>query len=222
MSWKAILAPLPKAALAFKKEKEAKEDIDIIGQFGVGFYAAFMVADEVKVISRSYQETKPGAGSPRDLRAIRSPQQKKDGHGTDIILKIKKVPTRKTTTNSSTNTGSKVWSKSIPTISATLSKWKRPKTAKEDSDEYESYTEVDTLNSMVPIWRKNKSEISHEDYCQFYKDKFFDYNDPLRVIHSSTEGASTYNALLFIPEKPAFDYYSRTLKKGCSCTPAVF
>ena len=85
---------------------------------------------------------------------------------------------------------------------------------KEDSDEYESYTEVDTLNSMVPIWRKNKSEISHEDYCQFYKDKFFDYNDPLWVIHSSTEGASTYNALLFIPEKPAFDYYSRDFEKG--------
>lgn len=202
-------------SLAFKKEKEAKEDIDIIGQFGVGFYAAFMVADEVKVISRSYQGDEAWCWQSKGSEGYTVTPAEKDGHGTDIILKIKE-------SSDEENYDEFLDQYRIESLVKKYSDYirypiKMEKTKnrkKEDSDEYESYTEVDTLNSMVPIWRKNKSEISHEDYCQFYKDKFFDYNDPLWVIHSSTEGASTYNALLFIPEKPAFDYYSRDFEKG--------
>lgn len=202
-------------SLAFKKEKEAKEDIDIIGQFGVGFYAAFMVADEVKVISRSYQGDEAWCWQSKGSEGYTVTPAEKDGHGTDIILKIKE-------SSDEENYDEFLDQYRIESLVKKYSDYirypikmeKTKKRKKEDSDEYESYTEVDTLNSMVPIWRKNKSEISHEDYCQFYKDKFFDYNDPLRVIHSSTEGASTYNALLFIPEKPAFDYYSRDFEKG--------
>ena len=202
-------------SLAFKKEKEAKEDIDIIGQFGVGFYAAFMVADEVKVISRNYQGDEAWCWQSKGSEGYTVTPAEKDGHGTDIILKIKE-------SSDEENYDEFLDQYRIESLVKKYSDYirypiKMEKTKnrkKEDSDEYESYTEVDTLNSMVPIWRKNKSEISHEDYCQFYKDKFFDYNDPLCVIHSSTEGASTYNALLFIPEKPAFDYYSRDFEKG--------
>ena len=202
-------------SLAFKKEKEAKEDIDIIGQFGVGFYAAFMVAVEVKVISRSYQGDEAWCWQSKGSEGYTVTPAEKDGHGTDIILKIKE-------SSDEENYDEFLDQYRIESLVKKYSDYirypikmeKTKKRKKEDSDEYESYTEVDTLNSMVPIWRKNKSEISHEDYCQFYKDKFFDYNDPLRVIHSSTEGASTYNALLFIPEKPAFDYYSRDFEKG--------
>ena len=198
-------------SLAFKKEKEAKEDIDIIGQFGVGFYAAFMVADEVKVISRSYQGDEAWCWQSKGSEGYTVTPAEKDGHGTDIILKIKESSDEEFLDQYRIESLVKKYSDYIR-YPIKMEKTKNRK--KEDSDEYESYTEVDTLNSMVPIWRKNKSEISHEDYCQFYKDKFFDYNDPLWVIHSSTEGASTYNALLFIPEKPAFDYYSRDFEKG--------
>lgn len=202
-------------SLAFKKEKEAKEDIDIIGQFGVGFYAAFMVADEVKVISRSYQGDEAWCWQSKGSEGYTVTPAEKDGHGTDIILKIKESSDEENYDEFLDQYRIESLVKKYSDYIRYPIKMKKNKNRKkEDSDEYESYTEVDTLNSMVPIWRKNKSEISHEDYCQFYKDKFFDYNDPLWVIHSSTEGASTYNALLFIPEKPAFDYYSRDFEKG--------
>ena len=202
-------------SLAFKKEKEAKEDIDIIGQFGVGFYAAFMVADEVKVISRSYQGDEAWCWQSKGSEGYTVTPAEKDGHGTDIILKIKESSDEENYDEFLDQYRIESLVKKYSDYIRYPIKMKKTKNRKkEDSDEYESYTEVDTLNSMVPIWRKNKSEISHEDYCQFYKDKFFDYNDPLWVIHSSTEGASTYNALLFIPEKPAFDYYSRDFEKG--------
>ena len=202
-------------SLAFKKEKEAKEDIDIIGQFGVGFYAAFMVADEVKVISRSYQGDEAWCWQSKGSEGYTVTPAEKDGHGTDIILKIKESSDEENYDEFLDQYRiESLVKKYSDYISYPIKIEKTKNRKKEDSDEYESYTEVDTLNSMVPIWRKNKSEISHEDYCQFYKDKFFDYNDPLWVIHSSTEGASTYNALLFIPEKPAFDYYSRDFEKG--------
>ena len=202
-------------SLAFKKEKEAKEDIDIIGQFGVGFYAAFMVADEVKVISRSYQGDEAWCWQSKGSEGYTVTPAEKDGHGTDIILKIKESSDEKNYDEFLDQYRiESLVKKYSDYIRYPIKMEKTKNRKKEDSDEYESYTEVDTLNSMVPIWRKNKSEISHEDYCQFYKDKFFDYNDPLWVIHSSTEGASTYNALLFIPEKPAFDYYSRDFEKG--------
>ncbi len=202
-------------SLAFKKENEAKEDIDIIGQFGVGFYAAFMVADEVKVVSRNYQGDSAWCWQSKGSEGYTVSPAEKDGHGTNIILKIKE-------SSDEENYDEFLDPYRIESLVKKYSDYirypiKMEKTKsrkKEDSDEYESYTETEILNSMVPIWKKNKSEVSHQDYCQFYKDKFFDYTDPLRVIHSSTEGASTYNALLFVPEKPSFDYYSRDFEKG--------
>ncbi|MDD3192456.1 MAG: molecular chaperone HtpG [Oscillospiraceae bacterium] len=202
-------------SLAFKKENEAKEDIDIIGQFGVGFYAAFMVADEVKVISRSYQGDDAWCWQSTGSEGYTLSPAEKESHGTDIILKIKDSTDEESYDEFLDQYRIEGLVKKYSDYIRYPIKMEKTKSRKkEDSDEYESYCEVETLNSMVPIWKKNKSEVSHEDYCQFYKDKFFDYNDPLRVIHSSTEGASTYNALLFIPEKPAFDYYSRDFEKG--------
>ena len=202
-------------SLAFKKENEAKDDIDIIGQFGVGFYSAFMVADEVKVISRSYQGDEAWCWQSKGSEGYTISSAEKDSHGTDIVLKIKESSDEENYDEFLDQYRIESLVKKYSDYIRYPIKMEKTKSRKkEDSDEYESYTEVETLNSMVPIWKKNKNEVSHEDYCQFYKDKFFDYNDPLRVIHSSTEGASTYNALLFIPEKPAFDYYSRDFEKG--------
>lgn len=202
-------------SLAFKKENEAKDDIDIIGQFGVGFYSAFMVADEVKVISRSYQGDEAWCWQSKGSEGYTISSAEKDSHGTDIVLKIKESSDEENYDEFLDQYRIESLVKKYSDYIRYPIKMEKTKSRKkEDSDEYESYTEVETLNSMVPIWKKNKNEVSLEDYCQFYKDKFFDYNDPLRVIHSSTEGASTYNALLFIPEKPAFDYYSRDFEKG--------
>lgn len=202
-------------SLAFKKENEAKGDIDIIGQFGVGFYAAFMVADEVKVISRSYQSDEAWCWQSKGSEGYTVSPAEKQSHGTDIILKIKESSEEETYDEFlDPYRIESLVKKHSDYIRYPIKMEKIKSRKKEDSDEYESYTEVETLNSMVPLWKKNKSEVSHEDYCRFYKEKFFDYNDPLRVIHSSTEGASTYNALLFIPEKPSFDYYSRDFEKG--------
>ncbi len=202
-------------SLAFKKENEAKEDIDIIGQFGVGFYAAFMVADEVKVISRSYQGDSAWCWQSKGSEGYTVSPAEKEGHGTEIILKIKENADEENYDEFlDPYRMESLVKKYSDYIRYPIRMEKTKSRKKEDSDEYESYSEVETLNSMVPIWKKNKNEVSHEDYCRFYKDKFFDFADPIRVIHSSTEGASTYNALLFIPEKPAFDYYSRDFEKG--------
>ena len=202
-------------SLAFKKENEAKGDIDIIGQFGVGFYAAFMVADEVKVISRSYQSDEAWCWQSKGSEGYTVSPAEKQSHGTDIILKIKESSEEETYDEFlDPYRIESLVKKYSDYIRYPIKMEKIKSRKKEDSDEYESYTEVETLNSMVPLWKKNKSEVSHEDYSRFYKEKFFDYNDPQRVIHSSTEGASTYNALLFIPEKPSFDYYSRDFEKG--------
>ncbi len=202
-------------SLAFKKENEAKEDIDIIGQFGVGFYAAFMVADEVKVISRSYQGDSAWCWQSKGSEGYTVSPAEKEGHGTEIILKIKENADEENYDEFlDPYRMESLVKKYSDYIRYPIRMEKTKSRKKEDSDEYESYSEIETLNSMVPIWKKNKNEVSHEDYCRFYKDKFFDFADPIRVIHSSTEGASTYNALLFIPEKPAFDYYSRDFEKG--------
>ncbi len=202
-------------SLSFKKENEAKEDIDIIGQFGVGFYAAFMVADEVRVISRSYQSDEAWCWYSKGPEGYTVTPAQKEGHGTDIILTIKKSSDEEDYDEFLDPYRIEgLVKKYSDYIRYPIRMEKEKSRKKEGSEEYETYTEEETLNSMVPIWKKNKNEVTHEEYCRFYREKFFDYNDPLRVIHSATEGASTYHALLFIPEKPAFDYYSRDFEKG--------
>ncbi len=203
-------------SFAFKNENEAKEDVDIIGQFGVGFYSAFMVSECVTVISRAFGSDEAWKWESRGAEGYTIEECEKDSHGTVIILKIKP------------DTEEEKYSESLEPyrIQAIVKKYsdyirypirmdmEKSRLKEGSEDEYETYTEEETLNSMVPLWRKNKSEITPEEYNSFYKEKFYDYEDPLRVIHSSTEGAATYNALLFIPARAPYNYYTREYEKG--------
>lgn len=201
---------------AFKQENAKAEDIEIIGQFGVGFYSAFMVSDKVEVRSRAYgaQEAFLWESDGVDGYTIRPDAM--ESAGTVITLHIKE------------NTENENYDEFLEPhrISALVKKYSdyihypiqmemeesRPKEGTEG--EYETVTELKTLNSQIPLWRKNKSEITAEEYNQFYKDKFFDYTDPLKVIHSKTEGQVTYDALLYFPARAPFDYYTKDFKKG--------
>ena len=203
-------------SFAFKNENESKEDVDIIGQFGVGFYSAFMVSDCVTVTSKAYGGTEAYRWESHGAAGYTIEPCEKENHGTVIVLHIKD------------NTEEENYDEFLEPyrIQGIVKKYSdyirypirmemERSRLKEGSDkEYESYTENETLNSMVPIWRKNKSELKPEDYNQFYKEKFFDFEDPARVIHSSTEGAATYNALLFIPARAPYNYYTREYEKG--------
>ena len=203
-------------SLAFKKENEQKDDVDIIGQFGVGFYAAFMVADCVTVTSRRFDSDEAWVWTSKGAAGYTVEPGEKESRGTEICLHIK------------ANTEDEDYDEFLQSyrLQALVKKYSdyirypirmeteksRPK---EGSDnEYETYTEEETLNSMVPLWKKSKSEVTPEEYNAFYKEKFLDYEDPAKVIYSSTEGAATYNALLFIPARAPFNYYSREYEKG--------
>ena len=208
-------------SFAFKKENEQKDDVDIIGQFGVGFYSAFMVADCVTVVSRAFGSDEAYCWKSKGAAGYTVEPAEKDSHGTKVILHIKENTAEE-------NYDEFLEQYRIEEIVKKYSDYIRypirmemEKTrVKEGTDgedkkpEYETYTELTTLNSMVPLWKKNKNEITPEEYHAFYKAKFNDYTDPLRVIHSSTEGAATYNALLFIPATAPFNYYTREYEKG--------
>ena len=212
-------------SLAFKQENEAKEDIDIIGQFGVGFYSAFMVAANVKVYSRAYGADEAYVWESNGAGGYTVEPCEKASNGTQIVLTIKE------------DTEDEKYSEFLESyrVQELVRKYsdyirypirmeveksrmkEQPEGEEADEEkapEYETYTEVETLNSMVPIWRKNKNELTDEDYNSFYKEKFFDYSDPLKVIHTYTEGAATYHALLFIPAKAPYNYYTRDYEKG--------
>lgn len=202
-------------SLAFKQENEKNDEIDVIGQFGVGFYSAFMVASCVTVVSKPFGSEQAFRWQSYGADGYTIEECEKEGHGTEITLVIKE------------NEGEESYDEFLEPhrISSIVKKYSdyirypirmdMPATrVKEDKPEYEQYTVNETLNSMVPIWKKSKSEVTDEDYNNFYKDKFFDYQDPVRVIHSSTEGAATYNALLFIPARAPYNYYSREYEKG--------
>ncbi len=203
----------------FKQENEKVENVDIIGQFGVGFYSAFMVSDNVTVESKAYgsDEAFCWQSSGADGYTV-SPCDKQD-IGTVITLHIKD------------NTDDEKYDEFLDQyrISSLVKKYsdyirhpiKMEFTTKEPIDteegkapEYKDVTELRTLNSMLPLWKKSKTDLSDEDYNNFYKEKFFDYNDPARVIHYKTEGQATYNALLYIPKQPPFDYYTKEFEKG--------
>lgn len=208
-------------SLAFKKENtEKQEDIDIIGQFGVGFYSAFMVAQRVTVISRAFNSD----------TAWRWESEGADGYtieeytggaerGTTIELQLKE------------NTDEDKYDEFLEPhrISGLVKKYsdyirypirmdmptsRRKEGSPDDKPEYETIMVNETLNSMVPIWKKAKSEVTDEDYENFYKDKFFDFEKPARIIHSTTEGSATYNALLFVPSHAPYNFYSDSYKKG--------
>ena len=208
-------------SLAFKQENEAKEDIDIIGQFGVGFYSAFMVADHVKVVSKPYGSEQAWCWESDGADGYTLEETTKDSFGTDVILTMKKDNDDERFSDylQSYRLGQlvKKYSDYIRYPIRMLVESERVKegTGTDGKEpEYETYTEDRTLNSMVPIWKKNKSEVTEEDYNRFYQDKFFDYTPPARVIYTSTEGASTYHALMFIPARTPYDFYSRNYEKG--------
>ena len=208
-------------SLAFKKDNESKEDIDIIGQFGVGFYSAFMVADHVTVVSRPFGSETAWRWESDGADGYTITEDTKDDFGTEITLQIKESTDEENYDEFlETYRLQQLVKKYSDYIRYPIkmmierSRMKEGTGTDEVPAEYESYTEDATLNSMVPIWKKNRSELTEDDYNAFYREKFFDYEAPLKVIHSSTEGASTYNALLFIPSRPPYDYYSRDYEKG--------
>lgn len=193
-----------------------KDDINVIGQFGVGFYSAFMVASEVTVESKAYGSEQAYKWFSEGVDGYSITECDKEDVGTKITLKIKE------------NTEEEEYDEylqdyKLRMIVKKYSDYIRYPIRMEVShqhlkegteNEYETHTEIETLNSMIPIWNKNKSELKDEDYNQFYKEKFFDYDDPIAHIHTKTEGTATYNALMYIPSKAPFDYYSKDYEKG--------
>lgn len=203
-------------SLAFKNEMEQKEGIDIIGQFGVGFYSAFMVADKIIVKSRSMDSNEAYKWESKGVEGYEIEKCEKDEVGTEIILKIKE------------NTDDENYDKFLEeyTIKNLVKKYsdfikypikmhmKKSKLKEGTKDEYEDYIEDETLNSMIPIWKKNKNEVKTEDYERFYMDKHFGYDKPLKSIRSKVEGLVSYTSLLFIPSTTPYDFYTRNFEKG--------
>jgi len=203
-------------SLAFKKENELKDGHDIIGQFGVGFYSAFMVADTVTVISKALDSDEAFKWESQGVDGYTIEPWDKNTVGTEIILKIKE------------NTEDEKYDEYLDEyrLKSIIKKYsdfirypiKMEVTStklKEGSEtEYEDYTEEQTINSMVPIWKKNKNELTEEDYTNFYNEKRYGFDKPVKHIHISVDGAVRYNAILFIPESIPFDYYTREYEKG--------
>ena len=204
-------------SLQFTNENETGEhDVDIIGQFGVGFYAAFMVADRVEVVSRAYGSDKAFKWQSTGADGYTVTEAEKDTVGTEITLHIKE----------STEEADYDRFLDTYTISSLIKKYSdyirfpirmdmERSRLKEGSDsEYETYTENVTVNSMIPLWKKKKKDITKEEYEKFYQETFSAYDKPLRVIHQKAEGTTSYQALLFIPEKADYNYYSKNFEKG--------
>jgi len=206
----------------FKNENEKNDDVDIIGQFGVGFYSAFMVAKEVRVRSKAYGSDKAYVWTSTGVDGYTIEEDDKDTVGTEIRLTLKDDTENEKYSEYLSDFRIKELVKKYSDyirfpIKMDVEKSRRKADAKEDdySDEaYEKYVENETLNSMVPLWRKNKNELKPEDYNNFYKEKYYDYTDPLKYIHSKVEGTTTYDSLLFIPAQAPYNFYSKDYEKG--------
>ncbi len=203
-------------SLAFKNENEKTEDVNIIGQFGVGFYSAFMVAKKVTVISKAYGADTAYMWESEGVDGYTISEAQKDDHGTQIILEIKDNAEEENYDEFLTPYKIKQLVKKYSDyIRYPIRMDMEHEKLKEGSkDEYEKEIVTETLNSMTPIWKKSRSELKDEEYNQFYKDKFYDFEDPLLHIHTRTEGTATYTALLYIPAKAPYDYYSKNFEKG--------
>lgn len=203
-------------SLAFKSENEAKDGHNIIGQFGVGFYSAFMVADVVTVTSRALGSDEAYKWESEGADGYTITPAEKDSVGTEIVMKIKE------------NTEDDQYDEYLEEyrLRAIIKKYsdfirypikmdvktQRPK--QDAENEFEEVQEEQTINSMVPIWRKNKSELTEEDYQNFYNEKRYGFDKPLKHVHIKADGAVVYNAILFIPENTPFDYYTKEYEKG--------
>ena len=202
-------------SLGFKQTMEKQEDIDINGQFGVGFNSAFMVASSVTVISRKYGSDKAWKWTSDGADGYTVEETTRDTVGTDVIMTLK------------ADTEDEKYSEflgeyKIRELIRKYSDYIRypirmevtKSRKKEDSDEYEQYTELETLNSMVPIWQRSSKDVTEEEYNAFYREKFFDYNKPVKTIHMSAEGSVSFKALLYVPGKAPYDFYTKDFKPG--------
>lgn len=203
-------------SLDFKSDMEKQDDIDIIGQFGVGFYSAFMVSDKVNVVSKAYGSDQAYEWESSGADGYTIKEAEKEANGTVITLSLK------------ADTEDEKYSEYLDTykIKSLIKKYsdyirypitmmvEKSRLKEGSEDEYEKYSELETLNSMVPLWKRNKSELTDDDYNSFYKEKFFDFTDPAKVIHTNVEGVVSYTSLLFIPSKAPYNYYSKDYEKG--------
>ena len=206
-------------SLGFKQAMEKQEDIDIIGQFGVGFYSAFMVASKVTVISRKYGSDTAWKWESDGADGYTIEPAERDAAGTDVIMVLKEDSEEEKYSEFlqeyEIRSLIRKYSDYIRyPIRMEVEKSRKKEDSPEDKPEYESYTEMETLNSMVPIWQRAKKDVTQEEYESFYREKFFDYNKPLRVIHSSAEGSVSFKALLYIPSKAPYDFYTKDYKRG--------
>ncbi len=203
-------------SLAFKKDNESKDGYDIIGQFGVGFYSAFMVADTVTVISKALGSEEAYRWESQGADGYSIESCNKETVGTEIILQLKENTEDENYDEFLEEYRLKSLIKKYSDfirypikMNVTTSKLKEG-----SKDEYEDHVEEQTVNSMVPIWRKNRNELKDEDYEQFYEEKHYGFDKPVKHIHISTDGAVSYTAILYIPEKTPFDYYTKEYEKG--------
>jgi len=203
-------------SLDFKKENEIKDGYDIIGQFGVGFYSAFMVADTVTVISRVLGSDKAYKWESTGAEGYTIEPCEKDSIGTEISLKIKENTEDENFDEYLEEYGIKsIVKKYSDFIRYPIKMAVSESRLKEGSEtEHEDYTVEKTVNSMVPIWRKNKSELTDEDYNNFYSEKHYGFDKPTKHIHISVDGAISYNAILYVPEKTPYDFYTKEYEKG--------
>ena len=204
--------------LAFKELTEKNNKIDVIGQFGVGFYSAFMVSDKIEVTSKSIDSDKSYIWKSNGIEGYTIEEADKKDVGTTITLYLKQDTEEETYTSYLKEYKIKELVKKYSDyirypIKMEVSKEQLKENSK---DEYETVNEIETLNSMIPLWKRNKKDVKDEDYNLFYKDKFYDYENPLKVIHSQVEGICSYNSLLFIPSHLPFDFYTKEYEKGLS------
>ena len=203
-------------SLAFKEAQDKQDDVEIIGQFGVGFYSCFMVSNDVTVISKSLDDEQAYKWHSKGVEGYTIEPTEKNEIGTKIILKIKD------------DTEDEKYSRYLEefVIKNLVKKYsdyirypilmdvEHEKLKEGSKDEYEKVKETETLNSMVPLWKKKKSEIKQEEYDSFYTSKFSDFSKPQKVIHTQAEGTFSYNALLFIPSHLPYDFYTKEYEKG--------
>ena len=206
----------------FKHEMEQKEDVDIIGQFGVGFYSAFMVADKITVTTRAFGSDTAWVWQSEGVDGYTMTEGEKDTVGTEIVLHL-----REDTENEKYSEYLDTWRiKSLVKkysdyirypikMDITSEKLKEGVDPTSDADDkFESVTTTETLNSMTPLWKKRAQEVTEEEYAAFYRDKFYDFEAPAKTIHFKSEGTATFDAMLFIPAKAPFNYYTKDFEKG--------
>ena len=204
-------------SLGFKQAMEKNEDIDIIGQFGVGFYAAFMVASSVTVISKKYGEDTAWKWTSKGAEGYTIEESFRAAPGTDVIMTLKADTEEDTYSNFLEEWEVRSLIKKYSDYIRYPIQMETSHSFNAGTDEepkYETVQAMETLNSMVPLWQKAKKDVTEEEYNGFYQDKFYDYTKPLSVIHTSAEGAVSYKALMYIPAKAPYNFYTKDYKRG--------